>query len=87
MIIKCPIRVFVVRQETVGHDPYPVIREKLTDPLSGTDPETAIISRHRIWIWERSGNNWKRSPETVTGSRFRNAPQFYGIRLVPAVRP
>ena len=64
MILKYPIRVFFAGQETVGYDPYPIIREKLTDPLSGTVPETATISGPQVKSREMLGKNWKRSAET-----------------------
>ncbi len=81
-----PIRVLVTGQETIGYDPYPVIRERLPDPSSGTVPDTTIISEHQILSREWSGNSWKRSLEPVMGSRFRNASGFHRIRPVPAVR-
>jgi hypothetical protein len=57
----------VTDQETMGYDSYPVIRERLTDPSSGTVPDTTVVSKHRIRSREWSGNGWKRL-ETGSGN-------------------
>ena len=69
--------------DTAGYDPYPVVRERLPDPSSGTAPDTTIVSENRILSQEWSGNSWKRGPETVIGSCFRNASGFPRIRQDP----
>src|SRR5579871_4835553 len=67
----------------MGYDPYPVVRERLPDPSSGTAPDTKIKSKNRISSQEWSGNSWKRDPEPVIGSRFGNASEFPRIRPDP----
>ena len=58
--------------DTTGYDSYPAVCEWLPDRLSGTTPDTTIVSECRVLSQEWSGNRWKRGPETVTRSRFRD---------------
>ena len=58
--------------DTTGYDSYPAVRERFPDRFSGITPGTTIVSERRILSQEGSGNRWKRGPETVTRSRFRN---------------
>jgi hypothetical protein len=48
----------------MGYDPYPVVRKRLTEPASGTVPDTTAVSEHRIPIQEWSGTR----PETEPGN-------------------
>src|SRR5579871_3470760 len=67
----------------MGYDPYPVVRERLPDPSSGTAPDTTFESENRISSQECSGNSWKRGSEPVIRSRFGNASEFPRIRPDP----
>src|SRR5579871_1191964 len=67
----------------MGYDPYPVVRERLPDPSSGTAPDTTFESENRISSHECSGNSWKRGSEPVIRSRFGNASEFPRIRPDP----
>jgi hypothetical protein len=66
-ILKRPIRVFVTGQDTIGYDPYPAVRKKLTEPSSGTVPDTTMISEHRIQSQEWSGTSWKQRWNPASG--------------------
>jgi hypothetical protein len=66
--LKSLIRVFVSAQEMTGYDPYPVVHNQLTEPLSGTVMDMTTVSEHRVRIQEWSGT--RPETESVTGAEI-----------------
>ncbi len=61
---KSLIRVFVTAQEMTGYEPYSVVHNQVTEPLSETVTDTTTVSGHRLRIQEWSGTR----PETKSGT-------------------
>jgi hypothetical protein len=66
--LKSLIRVFISAQKMTGYDPYPVVYNQLTEPLSGTVTDMTTVYEHRVRIQEWSET--RPETESVTGAEI-----------------